>query len=194
MSSHHATVQNPYTREDKSFCQSSGRAVWGAGLDLSYTGSRARIPLKAWMFVVPRRQRPCDKLITRPRSPTVCQNRLGNQKIRGGEGPKLDCRSQWKKNKSFENVAKFKYLGSKETHQSYIHEGIRSRLNSENACYRAVQNLWSSHLPSKNIQIKMKKTMILPVVLYGCQTWSLTLRKEHRLRLFQNRILRGIFI
>jgi hypothetical protein len=46
---------------------------------------------------------------------------------------------------------------------------------------------------SKNTKIKMYKTIILPVVLYGCETWSLTLREEHRLRVFENRVLRRIF-
>jgi hypothetical protein len=84
--------------------RSIGSAVWSAGLDHSYTGSRVRIPLKAWMFVlvficcvVLCRSRPRDELVTRPRSPTICLNRWGNQKIRGGEGPKLDYRSQWRR-------------------------------------------------------------------------------------------------
>jgi hypothetical protein len=46
---------------------------------------------------------------------------------------------------------------------------------------------------SKNLKIRIDKTIILPVVLYGCETWSLTLRKEHRLRVFANRVLRKIF-
>jgi hypothetical protein len=50
----------------------------------------------------------------------------------------------------------------------------------------------SSHLLSRNVKIKMYKTIILPVVLYGCETWSLTLREEHRLRVFEN-VLRIIF-
>jgi hypothetical protein len=50
-----------------------------------------------------------------------------------------------------------------------------------------------SRLPSKNIKIRTYKTIILPVVLYGCETWSLTLREEHRLRVFENRVLRRIF-
>jgi hypothetical protein len=45
----------------------------------------------------------------------------------------------------------------------------------------------------RNVKVKIYKTIILPVVLYGCETWSLTLREEHRLRVFQNRILRRIF-
>jgi hypothetical protein len=51
----------------------------------------------------------------------------------------------------------------------------------------------SSRLISKNLKIKIYKTVILPVVLYGCKTWSLTLREEHRLRVFENRVLRRIF-
>jgi hypothetical protein len=46
---------------------------------------------------------------------------------------------------------------------------------------------------SKNVKIRIYKTIILPLVLYGCETWSLTLREEHRLRLFENRVLRRIF-
>jgi hypothetical protein len=53
---------------------------------------------------------------------------------------------------------------------------IKRRLNSDNACYHSVQNLLSSHLLFKNIKIRIYKTIIFPVVLYGCATWSLTLR------------------
>jgi hypothetical protein len=68
----------------------------------------------------------------------------------------------------------------------------KSRLNSGNFCYYSVQNLLSSRLISKNLKIKTYKTVILPVVLFGCETWSLTLGEEHRLRIFQNRVLRMI--
>jgi len=56
-----------------------------------------------------------------------------------------------------------------------------------------VQNLLSSSLLSKNLKIKIYRTIILPVVLYGCETWSLTLKEERRLRVFENRVLRRIF-
>ena len=46
---------------------------------------------------------------------------------------------------------------------------------------------------SKNIEIEICRTIMLPVVLYGCETWPLTLREEYRLRVFENRVLRKIF-
>jgi hypothetical protein len=51
----------------------------------------------------------------------------------------------------------------------------------------------SSRLLSRNVKVKIQKTIILPVVLYGCETWSLTLREKYRLRAFENRVLRRIF-
>jgi hypothetical protein len=95
-------------------------------------------------------------------------------------------------NRCFENVAKFRYLGTNITNQNLIQEEIKRRLNSGNDCYHSVQNLLSPLL-SKTIKIRINKTIILPVVLYGYETWSLTLREEHRLRVFENRVLRRIF-
>ena len=90
-------------------------------------------------------------------------------------------------------VEEFKYLGTNLTNQNSIQEEIKSRLKSGNACYHSVQNLLSSNLLSKNLKNKVYTTIILPVVLYGCETWSLTLREERRLRVFENRVLRRVF-
>jgi hypothetical protein len=96
-------------------------------------------------------------------------------------------------NRSSENVSQFIYLGTTVTDQNLIQEEIKRRLNSGNACYHLVQNLLSSCLLSKNFKIGIYKTIILPAVLYRCETWSLTLREEHRPRVFENRMLRRIF-
>jgi hypothetical protein len=96
-------------------------------------------------------------------------------------------------NRSFGNVSQFKYLGMTATNQNLIQEEIKRRLNSGNACYHSVQSILSSRLLSKNLTIRIYKMIIFPVVLYGCQTWSLTSREEHRLRVFENRVLRRIF-
>jgi hypothetical protein len=66
-------------------------------------------------------------------------------------------------------------------------------LDSGNACYHSVQNILSSRLLPKNVKIRIYKTIILPVVLYGCEIWSLTLKEERRLRVFEYRVLRRIF-
>src|SRR5215470_13967781 len=96
-------------------------------------------------------------------------------------------------NKPIERVEEFRYLGATLTNQNSIHEEIKSRLKSGNACCHSVQNLLSSRLLSKNTKIRVYRTIILPVVLYGCETWSVTLREEQRLRVFENRALRRIF-
>jgi hypothetical protein len=74
-----------------------------------------------------------------------------------------------------------------------MHVEKKSRLNSGNACYHLVQSLLSLCLLSRNKKVKIYKTVILLVVLYEYETWSVTLRKEHRLRVFENRVLRRIF-
>jgi hypothetical protein len=73
-------------------------------------------------------------------------------------------------------------------------EDIKKGLSSVKSCYHSVQNLLSIRLIRKTVNIRIYKTIILPVVLYGCETGSLTLREGHRLRVFENRVLRKIFV
>jgi hypothetical protein len=93
-------------------------------------------------------------------------------------------------NSSIGRVEEFRYLGTTLINQNSIQEEIKSRLKLGNAFYWSVKNFLSSSLLPKNLKIKIYRTTILPVVLYGCETWSLTLREERRLRLFVNRVLR----
>jgi len=89
---------------------------------------------------------------------------------------------------SFENVEQFKYLGTTLTNKNSIQEKLRTDRSQE----MHATILVSSSLLSKNIKIKIYRTIILHVVLYGCETWSLILREERRLRVFGNRVLRGV--
>jgi len=90
-------------------------------------------------------------------------------------------------------VEEFKYLGTILSIQNSIQEETKSKWKSGNACYYFVQNILASSWLSKNIKIKIFRNIILPVVLYGCETLSFTLREERRLRVFENRGLRRIF-
>ena len=78
-------------------------------------------------------------------------------------------------------------------YQNSIQQEIKSRLKTGNGCHPSGQNVLSSSVLSRNSKINIYRTIILPVVFYGCETWSLTVREEHRLRLFENRVLRRIF-
>jgi hypothetical protein len=78
------------------------------------------------------------------------------------------------------------------TNHNSIQEEIKSSLKSGNACYHSAQNLLPSSLLSKSIKSKIYRIIILPVVLYECETRSPTLREECRLRVFENRVLWSI--
>jgi hypothetical protein len=90
-------------------------------------------------------------------------------------------------------VAQFRYFGTTIRSQNLIQEESKRRLNAGNACCHSVQNLLSSRLLSRIIKIVIYKIIILPVGLYVCETWSLILREENRLRVFENRVLRRNF-
>jgi hypothetical protein len=91
------------------------------------------------------------------------------------------------------NVAQFRYLGTTVTNESSVQKEIKRRLNSGKACHHSVPKLISSRLLSKNVKMRICKTIILPVVLYGCETWSVILRDEHRARVFEKKVLIRIF-
>ena len=96
-------------------------------------------------------------------------------------------------NLSFENVEKFRYLGETLTNINNIRVEMKRRINMGNTCYFSLEKILSSRLLSKKLKVNTYKTITLQVVLYGCKSWSLTLRKEHRLREFENKVLRKIF-
>ncbi|KAJ4434034.1 hypothetical protein ANN_16353 [Periplaneta americana] len=96
-------------------------------------------------------------------------------------------------NISFEEMEKLKYLGVTVTNINDTREEIKHRINMGNVCYYSVEKLFSSSLLSKNLEVTIYKTVTLPVVLYGCETWTLILREQHRLRVFENMVLRKIF-
>jgi hypothetical protein len=81
-------------------------------------------------------------------------------------------------------MAEFIHFGTTVTNENLIHEKVKSRFNSPHASYHSVGIFLSFCLVSKNVKIKIYRTVILPVVLYGCENWSLTLRKEHGLKVF----------
>ncbi|KAJ4430952.1 hypothetical protein ANN_19545 [Periplaneta americana] len=94
---------------------------------------------------------------------------------------------------SFEEVEKLKYLGATVTNINDMREEIKHRINMGNACYYSVEELSSSSLLSKNLKVRIYKTVILQVALYGCETWTVTSREKQRLRVFDNKVLRKIF-
>ena len=106
-----------------------------------------------------------------------------------------ECRtkSQYRiESSSFERVELFKYLGTAFIYQNSIQEDIKQIEVMECLLSFSAESFVCSLL-SKNIKSKICRTIILPLVLYGCETWSLTLREERRLRVFENRVFRRIF-
>jgi hypothetical protein len=90
-------------------------------------------------------------------------------------------------------VEQFRYLGTNLTHQNSIQEEIKKRVKSGNASYHSLQDILSSSLLSQNLNTMIYIAVILSLVLYWYETWSLTLREERRLKVSENRMLRSIF-
>ena len=90
-------------------------------------------------------------------------------------------------------MEKFKYLGVMVTNTNDIREEIKRRIYMVNACYYSLEKILSSRLLSKKLKVNIYKTILLQVVLYGCETWSLALREEKMLRMFENKVCRKIF-
>jgi hypothetical protein len=85
-------------------------------------------------------------------------------------------------------------LGRTVTNENFIHGETKIRLNSGNAFYTLLFRVCCLPVSTlKKLKIKIYNTIILPFVLYGFETWSLTLREEHRSRVFENGVLRKIF-
>jgi hypothetical protein len=94
--------------------------------------------------------------------------------------------------KSFEMVEQSKYLGEPLTNQNSVQEEIQNRLKSGNACYHSPQILLSCCSLSKNIKSEIYRNIILPVGLYGGETWFVKSREEQKLRAFEKSLLRKI--
>ena len=98
-------------------------------------------------------------------------------------------------NLSFEQVDKFKYLGVLTvTNTNDIREEIKRRIIMGNEFYYSLEKILSSHLLFKKLKVNiLYKTIILLVILYGCETWFIILREENRLKVFENKAQRKIF-
>jgi nitrous oxidase accessory protein NosD len=93
-------------------------------------------------------------------------------------------------NKYFENMEQFKYLGTTLTNQNSTHEDVKWGPKSCNVCYQSMQNILFSSSSPKNVNNNVHRIIILPVALHGYENWSVILREEYRLRVFENRVLK----
>ncbi|KAJ4442491.1 hypothetical protein ANN_04077 [Periplaneta americana] len=139
----------------------------------------------------------------------VASGKLGAHLVRGKVRRDAERKEQgrniWKFRKAtradlsqkFSLVSQFVNQQRKRLRKPAFESGVRRAVNLSNCgsvqAEATLEKLLSSSLLSKNLKVRIYKTVILPVVLYGCETWTLTLREEHRLRVFENKVLRKIF-
>jgi len=93
----------------------------------------------------------------------------------------------------FNRVQKFQYLGTLITQNNEIQEEIKARIHAVNRCYFGLNKLFKSRILSKNLKIQLYRTLIRPVVMYGCETWTLHKIQQNNLLVFERKILRSIF-
>jgi hypothetical protein len=99
------------------------------------------------------------------------------------------CCEQYK----FEHVKEISYPGSEMNQTNSISSEIQARILGGNRCYYAYGKLMNSEALNRSSKLKIYKSLIRPVVTYGCEAWALTNREEQHLRTFKRRILRKIF-
>jgi hypothetical protein len=93
----------------------------------------------------------------------------------------------------FQHVEEITYLGSQLNQTNSIHSDIQARIGAGNRCYYTFGKVMKTRAINKNLKLQIYKTIIRPVVTYGCETWTLTHQNEQRLRIFERKILRKIF-
>jgi hypothetical protein len=93
----------------------------------------------------------------------------------------------------FNRVQKFKYLCSLLTQNNEIQEEIKARIHAGNKCYFGLNKLFKSRMLSKSLKIQLYRTLIRPVVMYGCETWTFHKIQQNTLLVFERKILRSIF-
>jgi len=88
---------------------------------------------------------------------------------------------------AIEKVNKFRYLGAYVTSKHEVTEEIKIGLESGNECFYSVQKLLTSRLISRKLKLKIYRTVVLPLIIYGCKSWSTTSAEERKLRLFEKK-------
>ncbi|PSN38156.1 hypothetical protein C0J52_25847 [Blattella germanica] len=94
---------------------------------------------------------------------------------------------------TFDQVQEFTYLGSKLNSENNVGREIKQRITNGNITYYMYSKLMKSKILNRELKLKMYKTLIRPVVVYGCESWTLNSNDKHLLRIFEHKILRRIY-